>query len=278
MSRGNLDQQALELLAGKALGDLSEEERQRLSEIDIDMAETELEELEATVAAIQLAMLEQSGELPFDLQSKISSSADQYVQVNGIDDAKGSAENKVQLGRATIASELRHESRPAFQAREAFAWITAAAALIISVGLFLAGRTSSPPAGTVASARSELLDSAADLVQVVWANGTTPFDNQVSGDVVWSNRLQEGYLKFVGMPVNDPLIEQYQLWIIDPGRDDEPIDGGVFDISSTGEVIVKINPKLRVVEPQAFAITIEKPGGVVVSTQEKLPLLAQVTL
>ena len=78
------------------------------------------------------------------------------------------------------------------------------------------------------------------------------------------------------MPVNDPGVEQYQLWIIDPRRDDEPIDGGVFDISKSGEVIVPINAKLDVISPQAFAVTIEKPGGVVVSTQERLPLLAKV--
>ncbi|MCG8653063.1 MAG: anti-sigma factor, partial [Pirellulales bacterium] len=74
--------------------------------------------------------------------------------------------------------------------------------------------------------------------------------------------------------VNDASVEQYQLWIIDPQRDDEPIDGGVFDIKQNGEVIVPINAKLTVIEPAAFAVTIEKPGGVVVSTQQRLPLIA----
>jgi anti-sigma-K factor RskA len=83
-------------------------------------------------------------------------------------------------------------------------------------------------------------------------------------------------MRFVGLPVNDASVEQYQLWIIDPARDDEPIDGGVFNVSNSGEVIVPIDAKLQVVRPQAFAITIEKPGGVVVSTQERLPLLASV--
>ena len=94
--------------------------------------------------------------------------------------------------------------------------------------------------------------------------------------MVWSNALQKGYLRFTNMPVNDPAVEQYQLWIIDPQRDDKPIDGGVFDISKSGEVIVPINAKLGVVDPQAFAVTIEKPGGVVVSSQNNLPLLAKV--
>jgi anti-sigma-K factor RskA len=85
-----------------------------------------------------------------------------------------------------------------------------------------------------------------------------------------------GFMRLIGMPINDPLQEQYQLWIIDPLRDDEPVDGGVFDIAESGEVIVPIQAKLHVTKPAAFAITIEKPGGVVVSTQERLPLLAVV--
>ena len=94
------------------------------------------------------------------------------------------------------------------------------------------------------------------------------------GDVVWSLESQEGYLSFQGLPVNDPNVEQYQLWIIDPSRDKHPIDGGVFDIVSNGTSIIPIDAKLAVVNPQAFAITVEKPGGVVVSEQKRLPLIA----
>ena len=54
------------------------------------------------------------------------------------------------------------------------------------------------------------------------------------------------------------------------------MDGGVFDVSADGEVIVPIDPKLGVVDPTLFAVTIEKPGGVVVSSRERLPLLASV--
>ena len=38
--------------------------------------------------------------------------------------------------------------------------------------------------------------------------------------------------------------------------------------------VVQIDAKLEVLNPAAFAITIEKPGGVVVSTQDRLPLIA----
>ena len=68
------------------------------------------------------------------------------------------------------------------------------------------------------------------------------------------------------MPVNDPGISQYQLWIVDPDRDANPVDGGVFDIpSGQGTVVIPVDAKLAVDKPAAFAITREKPGGVVVS-------------
>lgn len=64
----------------------------------------------------------------------------------------------------------------------------------------------------------------------------------------------------------DPAQRQYQLWIFDRNQDEKtPVDGGVFDITSDGEVIIPIRAKLRVAEAYLFAVTIEKPGGVVVS-------------
>ena len=72
-------------------------------------------------------------------------------------------------------------------------------------------------------------------------------------------------MRFIGMPVNDPNRQQYQLWIVDPDRDAQPVDGGVFDVNEDGEVIVPINAKLPIDDPTTFAITVEKPGGVVVS-------------
>jgi|GEM_PF-6982669 len=53
-----------------------------------------------------------------------------------------------------------------------------------------------------------------------------------------------------------------------------PVDGGVFDVTSTGEVIVAITPKLHVDDLAMFAVTIEKPGGVVVSKRERIVVTA----
>ena len=105
-----------------------------------------------------------------------------------------------------------------------------------------------------------------DAVEWAWrpGDGVQGWEG-VRGDVVWSDSAQQGYMRFVGLPVNDPGRSQYQLWIVDPDRDSRPVDGGVFDAGSSGEIIVPIQAKLPIGDPKAFAITEEQPGGVVVS-------------
>jgi anti-sigma-K factor RskA len=79
-----------------------------------------------------------------------------------------------------------------------------------------------------------------------------------------------------GIPANDPQKAQYQLWIVDPTRDEAPVDGGVFDIPADGSpVLVPIVAKLALKNPQAFVITLEQPGGVVKSKQEQVVALAK---
>jgi hypothetical protein len=81
-------------------------------------------------------------------------------------------------------------------------------------------------------------------------------------------------MRLAGVAVNDPRLKQYQLWIFDRAQDERyPIDGGVFDVPTGGEVIVPIRAPIRVVEPYLFAVTEEKPGGVVVSRRDPIVLL-----
>ena len=84
-------------------------------------------------------------------------------------------------------------------------------------------------------------------------------------------------MRFESLAPNDPETSQYQLWIFDPTRADweaRPVDGGVFDVPSSGEVCVPIDAKLAVRETALFAVTLEVPGGVVVSRRERLVLTA----
>lgn len=82
-------------------------------------------------------------------------------------------------------------------------------------------------------------------------------------------------MRFEGLAHNDPSQFQYQLWIFDDSRDDaHPVDGGVFDVPSSGEVLVPISAKLKVGKAKLFAVTVERPGGVVVSKRERIVLTA----
>jgi hypothetical protein len=266
-------QRLQELLAGAVLGDLSDEEREELILLEPGETQAAREELELTAALVDVTIgqirVSNAPELSGKLRSQILDDADDFF-------AERNAISSKHAAQADLPSEHhRKPTTPTVSARERMAWLAFAASLLLALGLWFT-RPESAAFSTPAKARLALLNSSDDLIQSNWTAGKTPFENPVRGDVVWSNTRQTGFMRFVGMPINDPNLQQYQLWIIDPLRDDEPIDGGVFNVSSSGEVIVPIDAKLQVIEPAAFAITIEKPGGVVVSSQDRLPLLASV--
>src|SRR4029077_12947770 len=117
------------------------------------------------------------------------------------------------------------------------------------------------------------LATASDATRLSWH--PTAEAAGASGDIVWSSSAQRGFMRFVGLPPNDPSKTQYQLWIFDRQRDQAyPVDGGVFDVTSTGEVIVPIAAKLRVGDAALFAVTVERPGGVVVSRRVHIVVTA----
>ncbi|MBX3316287.1 MAG: anti-sigma factor [Phycisphaeraceae bacterium] len=112
--------------------------------------------------------------------------------------------------------------------------------------------------------RTKLLD-VPDSVQIAWAPFNLPDAPAeqlgVQGDVVWNDRLQTGYLRFVGLNPNDPNIEQYQVWVIDERGLEQKVSGGVFNASADGEIVVPIEPGIAVGRVALFAITVENPGG-----------------
>ena len=119
---------------------------------------------------------------------------------------------------------------------------------------------------TLAENRTKLLE-VPDTVRLAWAPfslpGAAPAEQpDVTGDVVWNDELETGYLRFVGLPVNDPAMEQYQVWVIDERGMEQKVSGGVFNATADGEIIVPIEPGIDVGSVQVFAITVEAPGGI----------------
>lgn len=161
-------------------------------------------------------------------------------------------------------------------------WLAAAAAIVIAaLGWFRTPAHTKPPVAPVALTLAQQADALqkneTDTAVIPWKPQTDAVSAGVSGEVVWNTRLQKGFLRFKGLRQNDPTVEQYQLWMVDATRDKNfPVDGGVFDVTSTGEVIIPMNPKLVVRDPAAIAVTIEKPGGVVVTGHERVIVVAPV--
>lgn len=155
-------------------------------------------------------------------------------------------------------------------------WLAAAAALVLAaIGWLRPANPGTapndiPPVATrsAAEVRQQLLASATDAVLIKMADWDNPEQPGVTGDVVWSETEQTGFLRLSGLKPNDPTIEQYQLWIVDSRGMGQRISGALFDAKpdpATGEVIVRIEPRIATLGAAAFALTIEPPGGVWVS-------------
>jgi anti-sigma-K factor RskA len=155
-------------------------------------------------------------------------------------------------------------------------WMAAAACLALAAGVFWKYRPREPVAVVPSKDREQLVGKPGTAT-VAWTATEDPASKKASGDVVWNASLQQGYMRFRGLAKNDPKATQYQLWIFDKTRDDKyPVDGGVFDVDKeTGDVIVPIRAKIHVNEATLFAVTVERPGGVVVSKRERIVVTAK---
>lgn len=156
-------------------------------------------------------------------------------------------------------------------------WLAAAAAIVIAAVGWLRPSGPDPAQPVPVGERLAALEQAPGTVSAEWvpwpdALSTADTDpreaaSDVQGRFVWNESRQEGYMVFENMPVNDPTLEQYQLWLVSADHE-YPIDGGLFDVASSGRVIVPIDPKITATNVAALGITVEKPGGVVVSSQQ----------
>jgi len=236
-----------ELLAGEAAGQrLEDAEWLELKELLASMPHAERrrerEEMEQAAALAQAAFLAEDRAswrgLPEDLRARL-----------------------VTMGRARAADTAPRLRRPV--ARFGWGWAAAAAMMLVWLATAVWLQRPQPLVD------SEAIEAAADVVSLPWSSDIAGYE-QVRGRVVWSDSLQAGEMRFSGLPPNDPGVAQYQLWIVDPDRYDNPVDGGVFNASPAGESVVAVQAKLPVAEPVAFAVTLEQTGGVVVS---KGPLL-----
>ncbi|MFN3167213.1 MAG: anti-sigma factor domain-containing protein [Phycisphaeraceae bacterium] len=240
--------------------------------------EAEAYELAATAVELALCKPLTNEALPPALQDKLRVAAQRHTAAlrenPGLKLAGTPASNEVDIsGRGIRWTDGR-----------AFGWYAAAAALIAVCVLLVQtpdtqviekvvekDATGNAQAGPTLAERYAELANRQNTLRGAWAphpDGDTQRFANAAGEIIWNTDQQTGYMKLTGLPVNDPTKEQYQLWIVDATREGETtdrIDGGVFDVNDAGEVIVPIDPKIVARKPAVFAITVEQPGGVVVS-------------
>ncbi len=255
------DDALLDLAIKQVTEGLSPAEQRMLDAMDSAGVSAALRDLERAAAAVTLAAGTGDEMLPAALAARIAQqAAEHFGAPNSVADFKSARP-------AAAEPAVRPLSAPRRGNRfGAYGWLAAAACLVLAI---FAWERSPPAPPTLAEQRAALL-AKTDSLKIPLSAGKDPAAAGVTGDVVWDPATQRGFLHFAGLAPNDPAMHQYQLWIFDAGRDQRyPVDGGIFDVpANTSEVIIPIRAALMVRKPAAFAVTLEKPGGVVVSGRE----------
>jgi hypothetical protein len=211
-------------------------EQDRLEELLAQRATEGLTEAEATELA---SLLERNPSVDADAYDR-AAAAVHLAELSRLE------EMPAHLRRALVAAPQASVGHPLAARAPAprprvsrpWPWLAVAAALLVAIAGWWP-RIVSPPAPT--GERAALV--AAGARQIDWTATEDPAAVGASGDVVWDAASQTGFMRFVGLAANQPTQLQYQLWIFDRQRDER--------------------------------YPVEPSGGVVVSTRERIVLLAQ---
>lgn len=287
------NERLVELLVQRAIDGLEPHESAELKQLLAQEDYVDAGRFEQTAAELLLGGVTMDETLPDDLTDRL---LDRAASFNPASIRQPTVISPVPRPRKAPARS--RSTRPTQSPGRSSSWTNRVAGFAIAASVLIAvaalwprlqsdGETQVPqtataldPAQVLKRERAAML-AQQGIVQRSWQPTEDPAASGVRGDVVWDPKTQKGYVRFQGLQANDTTQLQYQLWIFDATRGDQyPIDGGVFDVPATpnasGEVIVPINAKLPVRQAAMFAVTIEKPGGVVVSSRERIVVVAPV--
>jgi len=286
------DERIADLLTQRATEGLTASERLELERLLERHERADGDTIDRVAASLLLASTLEPEPLPAPLRARLNAAAEAFVATEL--GCSGAAVVPFPAAKGSEAGHSRHNA-PA-----RWGWAVAAAMAVIAVaGWWPRSRPSSDvpiarppavreslPAELSIEQQRERLAAAAATIEVPWTATQDPAGWTVSGDVIWNPASQSGFMRFRGLPANDPSREQYQLWVFDgsrPGCEDllgpdcRPVDGGVFDVpGGSEEIVVPVDTKLPVGRAGLFAVTMERPGGVVVSARERIVALAAV--
>jgi anti-sigma-K factor RskA len=261
--QGPPDEAMLDLLIKQVTEGLSPAEQRALDVLDSEVASSYSRDLERAAAALALAAKQDDQPLPPALTTRLVQQADEHFaasrKIVDLSEVRGAEEQ-------TSARTTRRSGT--------YGWLAAAACLVLAVFGWL--RLPEKPVPTPAQERAALL-AQPNTLKITLGATQDPSAAGVTGDVVWDPATQRGFLHFAGLAANDPAVRQYQIWIFDATRDQHyPVSGGVFDVpANSAEVVIPIRAALMIAKPAAFAVTVEKPGGVMVSGLEHVVALGK---
>src|ERR1044071_8553314 len=159
-----------------------------------------------------------------------------------------------------IVGEIASESKqvvPMPTRRAPFGWVpwAIAAGLIVFCGMLAFDRT---------RLERELADARAtdSLMQTTFftlaASAPAPADAKAT--VAWEPGRQSGVIRISNLPAPQPG-KDYQLWAVDAEHKD-PISAGVVRVDQNGVAQIRFKPVEKVEHVKAFAISLEREGGV----------------
>jgi hypothetical protein len=281
------DPRATELLLDDALVGLSAEEQAELDAMMSEALEAESLAFQQAAAGIALAATKLES-LPATLQAKLEEQAAKHLSAPT--STPTSTPTPTPTRTPAPAPSPAPYPPPISRLGNRLGWLAAAACLLIAIGAWtrepreivvtksvFVPHDVPPPIPPTPTEERERLLAKPGTQKIEWSATKDDTSKDAAGDVVWNAAEQKGTMRFRGLARNDPKAFQYQLWIFDKTRDDKyPVDGGVFDVDQkTGDVIVPITARVQVRDAALFAITVEKPGGVVVSKRERIVLTAK---
>ncbi len=263
-----------DLLTKQAIEGLDNSESTQLKALAAELNYDTDDSFDLAASAVALAGIDEIEPMPSNLMAKLSATADEmFGSVSVVEEA------------GDLQPTFEFEPKRSFLGWLGWA-VAAAACVALAVNIwFTRSQPQGPtvaggPTPTASPAKPDMkaqfdeMMASPNMIKAKWSPAGA---KDVSGEVVWSDAKQAGFMRFRGLPVNDATKEQYQLWIFENAKlEEHPKDGGVFDITADGDVIIPIDAKLAAKDPKIFAITVEKPGGVVVSDRKKIAALAKV--
>lgn len=267
-----------ELQADHVLGGLGAEEQRELERLahEHGVAPTD-PRLEALTGALVVALVGEHEPMPGEVRERLERAADEFASRladgsgGGVAGRIGSGNGKQwRTGRGGDGATL------AVGPMGWVGWTVAALLAITSVigwrSVFASGSSEASPVEL-----RERLSSDPKSVRLEWSAWGESETPQAEGDIVWVEDEDRGVMWFRNLPPNTPDRPVYQLWIVDAEMGfDRRVSGGVFTVEpGQEEVVVPIDPAHPISEAAAFAVTIEREGGVGVSTMERKAVIAQ---